>query len=76
MHLTSKHAAPWKVVGQKWGPTFPVMRKSGMNCTGSVCLHKWSKNGGKNRVARALKAKLIMRQNCSLLRIMFGAKLT
>lgn len=40
------------------------------------CLHKWSKNGGKNRVARALKAKLIMRQNCSLLRIIFGAKLT
>lgn len=39
------------------------------------CLHKWSKNGGKNRVARALKAKLITRQNCSLLCIIFGAKI-
>ena len=38
-------------------------------------LHKWSKNGGKNRVARALKAKLMMRQNCWLLCIIFGAKL-
>lgn len=52
MHLTSKHAAPWKVVGQKWGPTFPVMRKSGMNCTGSV---RWQQldactNGAKMEV--------------------------
>lgn len=38
-------------------------------------LYKWSKNGSKNRVARALKAKLIMRQNCWLLHILFVAKL-
>lgn len=37
-------------------------------------LHKWSKNAGKNRVARTLKAKLIMKQRFLLLCITFVGK--
>lgn len=38
-------------------------------------LCKWSKNVGNNRVARDLKAKLIIRQNCQCLHVIFATKI-